>query len=68
MICKTKNDLNVGYFGFTPNCSSFYISGYYQEYGKVFIKIQTYVHDRWNSLFCEKDSSFPEEMQKLEEN
>ena len=30
MIAKTKNDENVGLFGFSPNCSSYIINGHYQ--------------------------------------
>ena len=60
-VGKTKNNDRVGYFGLLPNCSSYLITGYYQEYGNIFFKIRSLVGDKWNGRFIETTGDLPSE-------
>jgi hypothetical protein len=60
-VGKTKSDSNVGHYGLIPNCASYLITGYYQEYGNVFLKIKSFAGDAWNGCYDDKD------MEKLTE-
>ena len=58
-IAQTKQDPKVGIFGFIPQCASYLITGYYQEYGNIFIRIKAFGGDRWNGRHSEKLVELP---------
>ena len=60
MVAKTKGDPNVGYYGFTPKCASFFVKGHYQEYADVFVKIEPMVQEYWNQYTSSSEHSKPE--------
>lgn len=67
-IGRTKSSEKIGYFGLIPDCASYLISGYYQEYGNIFIRIKSYVGDKWNGVCSEKPVALPMDNIKLGEN
>lgn len=44
----------MGLYGLIPNCASYLVTGYYQEYENIFISIKSYVGDKWNKKSCDK--------------
>lgn len=60
-ICfsKTKDDPKVGSFGLIPNCSSYMITGYCQEYENIFIRVKTFLGDKWNGKFSDNNIDLP---------
>ena len=49
----------MGLYGLTPNCASYLITGYYQEYGNIFLKIKSMLGDKWNGCSPEKEVEMP---------
>jgi hypothetical protein len=58
-IARTKSDPNVGLFGLIPNCCSYLLTGYYQEYGNIFLKIRSLVGGKWNGCSDEPGIELP---------
>ncbi len=58
-VAKTKSDKNVGLYGLIPGCASYVISGYYQEYENIFLKIKSFVGDKWNGCSQDQDIEMP---------
>lgn len=53
-IVKTKDDPRLGKFGLIPNNASYLITGYFQEYGNIFIKLKSFTGDKWNGKISQK--------------
>ena len=60
-VGKTKSDPLVGQFGLVPNCASYIISGYHQEYGNIFVRVRSLVGDKWNGKFIDSEGEMPSE-------
>lgn len=58
-IVKTKDDPMVGAFGLIPNNAAYLITGYFQEYGNIFIKIRSFSGDKWNGNLSQKKADSP---------
>lgn len=49
----------VGAFGLIPNNAAYLITGYFQEYGNIFIKIRSFSGDKWNGNLSQKKADSP---------
>ena len=63
--CKTKDSPKVGAYGLVPSCASYLVTGYYQEYGNIFIRVKSFVGDKWNGKYSEKKVDPPSEQLNL---
>ena len=50
IIGSTKDIMDVNKFGFAADSACFQITGSYQQYGDIYVKIKSYTDSCWNML------------------